>query len=307
MDLSKSSAKATKNMILFSSLRTRDKGLKERYKSCAVNYDSALYYINIANHYLKGGDYASVGRYAAAALNEPISCRHNFATAEPAAMGDIMEHYIRCGYKHHTSPQEQLSKFQASNMKVFFACTSKQKFVLVYFLISIFCSNIITYPKFIATASNDIINDICQETKSPLCSKILKSDRRGRQATSIRVLGEVTLDMAMACTDSTAMLLRSLERTRNHQLREKFENCWVYYAFIYNYLEEAKDSFSSSDFGGVSKYVGAVLKELYSCQQQFQQPPFEAKKLKQENEKLKCLCSVSLVISHHLSGQKQTS
>ncbi|KAL0388922.1 UNVERIFIED_CONTAM: hypothetical protein Sradi_2774000 [Sesamum radiatum] len=168
-------------------------------------------------------------------------------------------------------------------------------------------SNIITYPKFIATASNDLINDICQKTKSPLCSKILKSDRRARQATSIRVLGEVTLDMAMACTDSTAMLLRSLERTRNHQLREKFENCWVYYAFIYNYLEEAKDSFSSSDFGGVSKNVGAVLKELYSCQQQFQQPPFEAKKLKQENEKLKCLCSVSLVISNHLSGQKQPS
>ncbi|XP_011091907.1 pectinesterase inhibitor-like [Sesamum indicum] len=84
MDLSKSSAKATKNMILFSSLRTRDKGLKERYKSCAVNYDSALYYINIANQYFKGGDYASVGRYTAAALNEPIACRHNFARAEPA-------------------------------------------------------------------------------------------------------------------------------------------------------------------------------------------------------------------------------
>ncbi|KAK4425997.1 hypothetical protein Salat_1793700 [Sesamum alatum] len=86
MDLSKSSAKATKNMILFSSLRTKDKGLKERYKSCAVNYDSALYYINIANQYLKGGDFASVGRYIAAALNEPISCRHNFATAEPAGL-----------------------------------------------------------------------------------------------------------------------------------------------------------------------------------------------------------------------------
>ncbi|KAL0457536.1 UNVERIFIED_CONTAM: hypothetical protein Slati_1092800 [Sesamum latifolium] len=86
MDLSKSSAKATKNMILFSSLRTRDKGLKDRYKSCAANYDSALYYINIANQYLKGGDYVSVGRYIAAAQNEPISCRQKFARAEPAGL-----------------------------------------------------------------------------------------------------------------------------------------------------------------------------------------------------------------------------
>ncbi|KAL0376321.1 UNVERIFIED_CONTAM: Pectinesterase inhibitor [Sesamum calycinum] len=242
-DLSKSSAKATRNMILFSSLRTRDKGLKEQYKSCAANYDSALYYINIANHYLKGGDYASVGRYAAAALNEPISCRHNFASAEPA------DHE----FNKLLSPLQQWET--SWNNYIRYGTTST----------TLHLNNIITYPKFIATASNDLINDICQKTKSPLCSKILKSDRRAHQATSIRVLGEVTLDMAMACTDSTAMLLRSLERTRNHQLREKFENCWVYYAFIYNYLEEAKDSFSSSDFGGVSKNVGAVLKELYSC------------------------------------------
>ncbi|KAI3469237.1 hypothetical protein Pfo_025900 [Paulownia fortunei] len=87
MNLSKSSAQATKNMIIMLGLRTRDRELKEQYKSCVMNYDSAIYYLKTANCYLKGGDFVRVGRYTAAAMNEPIYCRQNFARpalAEPA-------------------------------------------------------------------------------------------------------------------------------------------------------------------------------------------------------------------------------
>lgn len=91
MDLSKSSAQATKNTIIMLSLRTRDRELRERYKSCVTSYDSAIYYLKIANHYWKGGDFAEVARYTAAALNEPISCRQNFARAAPAEPADLRE------------------------------------------------------------------------------------------------------------------------------------------------------------------------------------------------------------------------
>ncbi|KAK6160948.1 hypothetical protein DH2020_004329 [Rehmannia glutinosa] len=81
INLSKSSAEATKNTIIMLRIRTRDVELKQRYKSCETNYDSAIYYLKIANYYLKGGDFANVGRYTAAALNEPIYCRESFARA----------------------------------------------------------------------------------------------------------------------------------------------------------------------------------------------------------------------------------
>ncbi|PIN00423.1 hypothetical protein CDL12_27071 [Handroanthus impetiginosus] len=79
MDLSKSTAQATKNMIIMLRLRTIDREMRARYKSCVMNYESAIYYLKLANYYLKGGDFANAGRYTAAALNEPISCRKIFA------------------------------------------------------------------------------------------------------------------------------------------------------------------------------------------------------------------------------------
>ncbi|KAG8370575.1 hypothetical protein BUALT_Bualt14G0131400 [Buddleja alternifolia] len=82
MEMGKSSAQATKNMIIISRLRTRDRETKERYKSCVTNYDSAAYYLKLANYYLKNGDYVKVSRYIAAALNEPVSCRQNFGRPE---------------------------------------------------------------------------------------------------------------------------------------------------------------------------------------------------------------------------------
>ncbi|KAL7142086.1 hypothetical protein ABFS83_08G099300 [Erythranthe nasuta] len=78
MNLTKSSAQSTKNTIAMLSLRTCDRAKKEQYKSCDMNYKSAIYYLNTANSEMKDNDFAKVGRYIASALNEPIRCRQSF-------------------------------------------------------------------------------------------------------------------------------------------------------------------------------------------------------------------------------------
>ncbi|PIN24733.1 hypothetical protein CDL12_02524 [Handroanthus impetiginosus] len=86
MDLSKSSAQETKNMIIKLHLRTRSdhRKLKERYKSCLTNYESAIHNLKLSNNYYKSGDFAKAGRYTAAALKETTSCEQNFAESAPA-------------------------------------------------------------------------------------------------------------------------------------------------------------------------------------------------------------------------------
>ncbi|KAL7104741.1 hypothetical protein ACP275_07G001900 [Erythranthe tilingii] len=181
---------------------------------------------------------------------------------------------------------------------------SISKLVIIYFLmISILSSNISAAP------SNDLINEFCKKTNnSQICSKTLKSNWRAVKASSRRALGEIVSDMAIACADSTTNLLNSLERVKNSQhIQEKYKKCWVYYAFIYNYVVQAKQSFKNSDAGGVEKNIKGALTQLSTCQQQFRKPVFEPKKLKQENEKLSCLCSVSLIIAHNISAKSISS
>ncbi|PIN00422.1 hypothetical protein CDL12_27070 [Handroanthus impetiginosus] len=161
-------------------------------------------------------------------------------------------------------------------MKVSFTPTYKPTFVLISFLTSLLISSTAISP-------NDLINNVCQKTNNPLCTKILKSNRRARKALSVRVRGEIALDMAISCTDSTDKLLQSLQRiTRNRQLRQKYKNCWVYYALIYNYLDQAKHDFRCNDFGGVRKNIGAVLKEYMIVKSSFKDSWLRSRSLNKE-------------------------
>ncbi|GFQ02064.1 pectinesterase inhibitor [Phtheirospermum japonicum] len=85
INLSISSAQSTKKTtVMRRFLRTRDRVLKDRYKYCATNYDSAVHYLKSANFFLKLGIFLKLAGYTAAALNEPIYCRESFAKQPPA-------------------------------------------------------------------------------------------------------------------------------------------------------------------------------------------------------------------------------
>lgn len=80
------SAQSTKNAIAILRLRTFDRAKRVQYKSCETDYETALYYLRSA---LKVGDLRQAGRYAAAALNEPVHCRESFVKSrlsEPARL-----------------------------------------------------------------------------------------------------------------------------------------------------------------------------------------------------------------------------
>ncbi|GFP91401.1 pectinesterase inhibitor [Phtheirospermum japonicum] len=85
INLSIISAQAIKKTIFTKRfLKTGDKVLKDRYKHCETNYESAIYYLKSSNYFLKHADISKLARYAAAAVNEPIYCRESFAKRPPA-------------------------------------------------------------------------------------------------------------------------------------------------------------------------------------------------------------------------------
>lgn len=195
-------------------------------------------------------------------------------------MDTIQRLFKICNYKHQS---------ERGNMEIHLASTCISRLVLICFLISILSDNTIISVK----ASNDLIDSICKKTGNPQCSEILNSDQRASQASSPRALGEAVLEMGIECSASTFMLLQKLKLIG---LRPRYEECWMQYGSILNHLKMAKENLASDDLVGAHKNVRIAQFDLNTCRKQFRRPPTEMKKLKEENDKLRCLCSVSLVI-----------
>lgn len=173
------------------------------------------------------------------------------------------------------------------------------------FLLILSLLSIITFPGVTSAPSPDLISQVCAKTKNPrLCLKYLYADMRTHWATSLRQLGEVSLNLSMSSAQATKQSITKLRLvTIDKTQKARLKSCLTNYESALYYLGTASHYWKIDKFEDVVPPAAAAVNEPVSCRGYFEEgPPPVPSIVRDGSSKLETLCRVVLVVSNQLSG-----
>ncbi|KAL3498657.1 hypothetical protein ACH5RR_041389 [Cinchona calisaya] len=177
---------------------------------------------------------------------------------------------------------------------------------LAFVLITIASSSVVTHanPNNIGNikASKALIDTICSRTTNPsLCFKVLNADPRTPGA-SLKDLGQISLDLATPHAKTTHTFIQSLvQKATDPKLKVQLNSCLRNYNEAIKDLDEGRKALNSGNPRGLNSYASAAYAASESCDEGFLGKSLpEPQEIKQANQKLRDLSSITIVVSAFL-------
>ncbi|PIM97446.1 hypothetical protein CDL12_30083 [Handroanthus impetiginosus] len=121
-----------------------------------------------------------------------------------------------------------------------------------------------------------------------MCFRILQISRKTCRASSLRSLGEGSLDIARFRAETSAVMLNvSLKAKRNFFNRENYKDCRDKYKYANKKIIEAISKFRKNCFASARKFLEVAAKVPVSCKKAFgDRQPAEVRKINETSDAL---------------------
>ncbi|KAL8056496.1 hypothetical protein ABFX02_04G122700 [Erythranthe guttata] len=183
----------------------------------------------------------------------------------------------------------------------------KMPYAATIFILSLVIITSTTLLKINAEKSNNastLISQVCKKSRNPeMCSRILYSNRRARNASSRLELWKICMELTTSAAHATKKTIAiSIPKTNDIARKEKYKLCDADYSQVVYFLKEANRMMRENNFRYMVNLIGSALEKPSICRASFGKPTLSAEPadFKEGNDRFECLCSVLLVISNSL-------
>ncbi|XP_055826187.1 pectinesterase inhibitor-like [Solanum dulcamara] len=149
----------------------------------------------------------------------------------------------------------------------------------------------------------DLIDEICSKTENKeVCYYALKEDPRSKGA-NLEGLMTITIDLSQKNATFTCNLVSMLlKKAIDPKLTMRYASCLKNFNDANNNLEKLPDLLKSKDYYGMHTNASAAIRDPFTCDNSFLEPPVEAPELKDASDKLRGLIDVILILINFLQG-----
>lgn len=121
-----------------------------------------------------------------------------------------------------------------------------------------------------AFADADFVASTCKSSDNPQCAAVLGTDPRSVNATTVRELASIALDIANGnAVSSTSYLSGEADRRYRTDEGDALEECVRQYNAAVDALAAARDAFDSGAYGEAEQQSGAAEDAGARCEQAF--------------------------------------
>ncbi|KAK3124010.1 hypothetical protein QOZ80_8AG0639270 [Eleusine coracana subsp. coracana] len=127
---------------------------------------------------------------------------------------------------------------------------------------------VVSLPGALANAS--FVASTCKSSDNPACVAVLGTDRRSVNASTVRELASIGLDIATTnARDSRRFLAGEADRRGRTKVGDALRDCAEQYGRAVERLEAAREDFDASKFGDAEKATGEAEDAADRCEQSF--------------------------------------
>jgi len=145
-----------------------------------------------------------------------------------------------------------------------------------------------------ALADADFVASTCKSSDNPQCAAVLGADPRSANATTVRELASIALDVAAAAARAASGFLSGeADRRDRTDVGDALGDCVGYYGGATDALEAAREDFDAGAYGEAEEEAGDAEGAADRCEQAFTDRRLETSTVSDVDKRMKDRASVA--------------